>query len=183
MFRNSLNGTLFNPSIGNIWFIGYNNISNIIMNKISIHNRILFLIYIVSFIVYCILWLIHVIIIFMIGGMIIGILTIVTDYYATNNSLVVTKEVVSQYAFPVILYATIIGFVGSCIDSLLGATCQATYYDPKLHKIYHANSTNRPPNAVHLVGHNLLTNEHVNLLSTAITCIIGGWLVGPLIIP
>jgi uncharacterized protein (TIGR00297 family) len=118
-----------------------------------------------------------------VGGMIIGMLTILTDYFATNNAQVLTKTVVSQYAFPVIMYATVIGCIGSCIDSLLGATCQATYYDPKLLKVYHANSTNRPPNAVHLVGYNLLTNEQVNLLSTAITCILGGWYIGPLIIP
>ena len=118
-----------------------------------------------------------------VGGMIIGILTIITDYFATNNSQVVTKMVVSQYARPVILYATIIGCIGSCVDSLLGATCQATYYDPKMQKVYHANSTNRPPNAIHLVGYNLLTNEQVNLLSTAITCILGACYIGPLIIP
>jgi uncharacterized protein (TIGR00297 family) len=118
-----------------------------------------------------------------VGGMMIGILTIMTDYYATNNASVVTKAVVSQYALPVILYATMIGGIGSCIDSLLGATCQATYYDPKLQRVYHANSTNRPPNAIHLVGYNLLTNEQVNLLSTGITCILGGWFIGPLIIP
>lgn len=118
-----------------------------------------------------------------VGGMIIGILTIITDYFATNNAKMVTKAIVLQYAFPVILYATVIGFVGSCMDSLLGATCQATYYDPKRQKVYHANSTNRPPDAIHLVGYNLLTNEQVNLLSTAITCILGGWFIGPLIIP
>ena len=118
-----------------------------------------------------------------IGGMIIGLLTVVTDYFATNNTLVVTKMVVAQYAFPVIVYATAIGCIGSGVDSLLGATCQATYYDPKLHRVYHANSTNRPPNAIHLVGNDLLTNEQVNLLSTAITCILGGWYIGPLIIP
>ena len=118
-----------------------------------------------------------------VGGMIIGILTIVTDYFATNNAAVVTKIAVSYYAIPVIIYATVIGFIGSCIDSVLGATCQATYYDPKHQKLYHANSINRPQNAVHLVGYNLLTNEQVNLLSTAITCIIGGWYIGPLIVP
>jgi uncharacterized membrane protein len=116
-----------------------------------------------------------------IGGTIIGILTILTDYFATNSPLV--TQTLPQYALPVILYATIIGFIGSAIDSILGATCQATYYDRMTQKVYHANTHHRPSTAIHLVGHNILTNEQVNLVSTAITCIIGGWIIGPLIVP
>jgi uncharacterized protein (TIGR00297 family) len=113
-----------------------------------------------------------------IGGMIIGVLTIVTDYFSSNVS-----SAVPRYAVPVILYAATIGLIGSLMDSLIGATCQATYYDPVSKKVYHANSSNRPKTASLLTGYDLLTNEQVNLVSTAITCFLGGWILGPIIVP
>ena len=114
-----------------------------------------------------------------IGGTIIGVLTILTDYFLSKQ----LSLTVQQYALPVIVYSTIIGFLGSLIDSVLGATCQATFYDPIQKKVYHANSSNKPPSCQHITGNDLLSNEQVNLLSTAITCIIGGWFIGPIIVP
>jgi uncharacterized membrane protein len=116
------------------------------------------------------------------GGTIIGILTILTDYYLSNSTLV--RSMVLQYAIPVIVYSTIIGFIGSCIDSILGATCQATYYDPIQKKVYHSNNktVTKNNNIKHIVGYDILNNEQVNLVSTVITCILGGWYIGPLII-
>lgn len=113
-----------------------------------------------------------------VGGLTIGVLTILTDCFSVKLS-----PMVARYALPVIVYSTVIGFVGSLMDSLVGATCQATYYDIVSKKVYHANSTNRPKTAQLLTGNDFLTNEQVNLVSTAITCLLGGWIIGPMIVP
>jgi uncharacterized protein (TIGR00297 family) len=115
-----------------------------------------------------------------VGGMIIGVLTILTDYFSSSPNV---SSMVPKYAIPVIVYATVIGLIGSLMDSLIGATCQATYYDTLEQKVYHANSSNKPKTAEHLTGYDIFTNEQVNLISTAITCILGGWLIGPIVVP
>jgi uncharacterized protein (TIGR00297 family) len=114
-----------------------------------------------------------------IGGLLIGILTILTDCFLSSAHV---SSMVPNYAIPVILYSTIIGLIGSLLDSLIGATCQATYYDPIAQKVYHANSSNKPKTAQHLTGSDVLTNEQVNLISTALACILGGWIIGPIIV-
>ena len=60
------------------------------------------------------------------------------------------------------------GFGGSLLDSWLGATIQATYYDNKQEKI-----VKRPgPNTEKVVGWAFLSNEMVNVVSTALSALI-----------
>jgi uncharacterized membrane protein len=63
------------------------------------------------------------------------------------------------------------GLVGSVLDSLLGATVQATYFDRSTRKICDAAT----PHAELICGVDLLTNEQVNVVSVVATTIVSGF--------
>lgn len=107
------------------------------------------------------------------GGTIIGLLTVAMDGISGLQPLY------NHYAGNMILFGACCGFLGSMIDSFLGATVQATYYDVDEKRIYHASSKHRPTTAKLLCGKNILTNEQVNFVSALITSIISGWIIAP----
>ena len=69
------------------------------------------------------------------------------------------------------------GFGGSLLDSLLGATIQATYYDESAKKI-----VKRPgPTARNMGGWGFLSNEMVNVVSTALSALVAALIARPLL--
>jgi uncharacterized protein (TIGR00297 family) len=107
------------------------------------------------------------------GGALIGASTIILD---TMSGISYPTEKMLQ----MVLFGLCCGLVGSIIDSLLGATLQQSYYDEDT-KLVYQEEDDKPKSAKLVTGHNLLTNELVNVVSVAITTIVGGWIVGPLI--
>jgi uncharacterized protein (TIGR00297 family) len=74
-----------------------------------------------------------------------------------------------------ILFSTLMGLMGSFIDSILGSTLQATYYDQKKQMVYHEPGIQR----THISGYNLLDNVQVNFISVGITTYLAGWIIAP----
>eukprot|EP00904_Undaria_pinnatifida_P007249 jgi/Undpi1/3654/HiC_scaffold_16.g07024.m1 len=78
---------------------------------------------------------------------------------------------------PLVFLGALSGFVGSILDSLMGAVFQATYFDTSRLMV-----NDRPSRAafkenslVLLCGWNILSNEQVNVLSAVLTSVLAGW--------
>ena len=107
-----------------------------------------------------------------IGGGIIGLSTILMD---------TISGIPPEQPYSLILLGVGCGLLGSWIDSLLGATIQETYFDDEKKLVYHHDATMTPQSARLISGRNFLNNEQVNFFSIAITMVLGGWVLGPLI--
>lgn len=104
-----------------------------------------------------------------VGGLLMGLSQILMDRLSGLTPLNVVFTLV---------YGSVCGLVGSILDSILGATIQATYYDADTKRVYHAG-VDRPKTAKIVSGIDILNNEQVNLVSVAITTALGGWVIGP----
>lgn len=80
----------------------------------------------------------------------------------------------------VLLFGSVSGLVGSILDSFLGATVQATYYD-KEKKLIYCDKEDAPKDVEQICGYNILSNAQVNAVSVACTCMFGGIVLGPMI--
>ena len=100
------------------------------------------------------------------GGLLIGTIYCVTYLSLHWRGVVVNIFPVPQLALP--LLGLMAGLIGSLIDSLLGATLQYSGYNTGTGRIqYHPSA-----DCKHISGRNLLSNDSVNLVSSAVMAIL-----------
>ncbi|OWZ01946.1 hypothetical protein PHMEG_00026585, partial [Phytophthora megakarya] len=72
----------------------------------------------------------------------------------------------------VVTLGLLTGLFGSVLDSVLGATVQATYFDRSSRKI--CDESEPQADVEHICGVDLLSNEQVNVVSVLVTTAISG---------
>eukprot|EP00041_Stephanoeca_diplocostata_P035276 m.1237350 g.1237350 ORF g.1237350 m.1237350 type:complete len:304 (+) comp24668_c0_seq30:155-1066(+) len=81
--------------------------------------------------------------------------------------------------WPLIPLGAVCGLLGSTIDSIMGATLQASYQHKKTRRVCGHGLGNRDPQEYTLVcGTDVLTNEQVNVLSVTLASVAGA-VLGP----
>ncbi|PZC79554.1 transmembrane protein 19 [Helicoverpa zea] len=94
-----------------------------------------------------------------VGGLVIGLSQYLTIYYFSERSL----WTYAPPQWPIIFFGAFAGFLGSLIDSLMGATLQYSGLDKDGKIVSHSSLTVK-----HISGRNILDNHSVNLISTVI---------------
>lgn len=100
------------------------------------------------------------------GGAAIGLVWWLTDAYLSG---VAPRGAAPAY----VSFGAACGLLGSTLDSILGATCQSSYFDEKDGLVY-SDPEEISDDAKHICGMNLLTNVQVNVVSIALTCFVAG---------
>ncbi|XP_041978875.1 transmembrane protein 19 isoform X2 [Aricia agestis] len=93
------------------------------------------------------------------GGLVIGISHYLTLVYFSDRSM----YMYAPPQWPIILFGALGGFLGSLIDSILGATLQYSGIDKDGKIVSHSSLAVK-----HISGRNILDNHSVNMLSTVI---------------
>ncbi|RHZ21999.1 hypothetical protein DYB26_015572 [Aphanomyces astaci] len=74
--------------------------------------------------------------------------------------------------WPVVLFGLASGLIGCMLDSILGATLQSTYYCTRTNRIVPWPLI--PTfDVIHISGYDILSNEQVNVVSVALTTVLG----------
>lgn len=106
------------------------------------------------------------------GGGLIGLVFWLMSFFMASSRPL--ADIAPQY--PMVIVGLAAGVIGSIVDSILGATVQATYYNSERKQIVKGEDFRADDKDVEIIqGVNFLSNESVNFFSIAITmCIICG---------
>lgn len=107
-----------------------------------------------------------------VGGGMIGTVAGFSEKYESGASFSLSSEATSRYVLTSTIFGAIVGLFGSVVDSVLGATCQTTYFDVAKKQIVRGNRSNAQ-NIKHISGLDILSNATVNLVSVALTMVCG----------
>jgi uncharacterized membrane protein len=117
------------------------------------------------------------------GGATIGLTFWLLSLFIITDKLYIDEEDTPMQVH-VIAFTFICGFLGSMIDSLLGATMQATYYHEDLKMIVRGDDVTaadlKSKSVQKIQGTDILSNEAVNFVSIALTMVLS-LLIGPLV--